>query len=299
MTEPNPPSAGSVMTWVMEYLDGANQSDFCRHTAAVTTEGTVVENTAWLEGTTATAATLIRGLPELKLTKTVGPSDLIGPGEPITYTVTFSNEGSGVAAGVLVTDAVPNELTGVHATGSGAAITETGVISYSWQVEDLMPDQGGIITITGLVKTGLAGGLLVTNTAEIAAATQESDATDNTESVAVTVINVAPVAYDLSFSTAEDTPLNGTFSGEDANGDGLVYGIEDPPVEGTVDVTDSIAGAFVYTPTLNFNGLITFTYRVTDGLAFSNQAAVTVTVSPANDPPLPPTTCTPPPRTRS
>ena len=56
------------------------------------------------------------------------------------------------------------------------------------------------------------------------------------------------------------------------------------PASGSLALAPS--GAFVYTPTLNFNGLITFTYRVTDGLAFSNQAAVTVTVSPANDPPL-------------
>jgi hypothetical protein len=44
-------------------------------------------------------------------------------------------------------------------------------------------------------------------------------------------------------------------------------------------------GAFIFTPTLNFNGAVTFTYGAFDG-SLSTQAVVTLTVNPVNDAPL-------------
>jgi hypothetical protein len=52
----------------------------------------------------------------------------------------------------------------------------------------------------------------------------------------------------------------------------------------TNPLTGSLAfdpdGSFTYTPTLNFTGVVTFTYRVNDGMANSNVATVTITVTP-------------------
>src|SRR6185503_10122723 len=45
-------------------------------------------------------------------------------------------------------------------------------------------------------------------------------------------------------------------------------------------------GAFVYTPTLNYAGSDTFTYRATDGALTSDVATVSITVIPVNDPPV-------------
>jgi VCBS repeat-containing protein len=53
------------------------------------------------------------------------------------------------------------------------------------------------------------------------------------------------------------------------------------PGHGSVQVTAN--GGFTYTPTLNFNGLDSFTYRVTDGSADSNTATATVSVTATND----------------
>src|SRR5262249_62086861 len=44
-------------------------------------------------------------------------------------------------------------------------------------------------------------------------------------------------------------------------------------------------GTFTYTPTANFHGTDTFTYRTGDAQAQSNVATVTITVNPVNDPP--------------
>jgi hypothetical protein len=40
-------------------------------------------------------------------------------------------------------------------------------------------------------------------------------------------------------------------------------------------------GSFVYTPTLNFHGVVTFTHYAGDGVNDGNTAVVTLTVTPA------------------
>jgi hypothetical protein len=45
-------------------------------------------------------------------------------------------------------------------------------------------------------------------------------------------------------------------------------------------------GSFVYTPTLDFNGVVTFTYHADDGTASSNVATVTITVRAYDDAPV-------------
>jgi hypothetical protein len=55
-------------------------------------------------------------------------------------------------------------------------------------------------------------------------------------------------------------------------------------VTGTLKLEDD--GSLVYTPTLDFNGVITFTYHANDGLTDSNTAVVTITVTAENDGPL-------------
>src|SRR5207248_292543 len=45
-------------------------------------------------------------------------------------------------------------------------------------------------------------------------------------------------------------------------------------------------GSFIYTPTTNYNGIDTFTYKATDGQAQSGIATATITVTPVNDAPV-------------
>ena len=46
-------------------------------------------------------------------------------------------------------------------------------------------------------------------------------------------------------------------------------------------------GGFTYTPVLDFNGIVTFTYRANDGnVDSSNVGTVTITVLPVNDAPV-------------
>ncbi len=117
------------------------------------------------------AVILERAIPDVRLTKTAAPG-VAQPGEQITYTLTFSNAGEGTARGVVLTDTIPVSVTGLSVTRSGVVITNTGATPpYVWQIADLAPNAGGVITITGVLSHSLPASLL-TNEAEIAAANQ-------------------------------------------------------------------------------------------------------------------------------
>ncbi|HYG78300.1 MAG TPA: Ig-like domain-containing protein, partial [Planctomycetota bacterium] len=99
------------------------------------------------------------------------------------------------------------------------------------------------------------------------------------------VLNVqSPVAQAASFNLSEDTPLAGTVSATDANGDVLTYEIVSQPAKGTL-VFNTATGAFTYNPDVNQNGNDTFTFRASDGVNVSNTATVTLLIAPVNDVP--------------
>jgi VCBS repeat-containing protein len=102
-------------------------------------------------------------------------------------------------------------------------------------------------------------------------------------------VNDAPVGINDQYTTAEDTPLTIDAPGvlvndSDVDADGLSSILVNPPQNGTV--TLGADGSLVYTPNVNFNGVDGFSYLANDGSADSEAAAVTITVTPVNDPPV-------------
>lgn len=107
--------------------------------------------------------------------------------------------------------------------------------------------------------------------------------------ITVTPVNDPPVARDDQYSTPEDTVLTiiapGVLSNDtDADGNALTAIIVSQPANGQVSLDAN--GSFSYTPSTNFNGVDTFTYRASDGMVNSGTATVTITVAPLNDPPI-------------
>jgi uncharacterized repeat protein (TIGR01451 family) len=102
----------------------------------------------------------------LAIHKTVTPGT-VAPGQTITYTLTYANDSQMTASSVLITDVVPVTLTNVSFASSGAQVTPTGSVSYTWQVEDLPPGAGGVIVITGIVSPSVRGVFSLTNRATI------------------------------------------------------------------------------------------------------------------------------------
>ncbi|CAN2041087.1 hypothetical protein GMMP15_270010 [Candidatus Magnetomoraceae bacterium gMMP-15] len=115
-----------------------------------------------------------------------------------------------------------------------------------------------------------------------------SDGTYDSDAASITVtihkVNNAPVAYDTSLMTNEDSELNSTLLAYDIDNDSLTYSIITPPELGTVSIPDPLTNIFVYTPYENENGVDSFEFKVNDGKLDSQVAKITVTISPNADP---------------
>lgn len=107
-----------------------------------------------------------------------------------------------------------------------------------------------------------------------------------TITVNINSVNDAPLASGAGLAINEDMMGSGTLSATDVDGDALTYNVVANGVKGAVTVTNTSTGAFVYTPNLNANGVDTFTFKASDGIASSNVAAITVNIAPVNDAPV-------------
>jgi hypothetical protein len=108
------------------------------------------------------------------------------------------------------------------------------------------------------------------------------------------IVNDPPVAVDDTYITAENMPLIVAAPGvldndSDADGDPLTAVMDSPLAGGTLVYSPSISGtllfnadgSFIYTPTLGFSGVVSFTYHAHDGTVESNIATVEIMVSEA------------------
>ncbi len=105
-----------------------------------------------------------------------------------------------------------------------------------------------------------------------------------TVSLTVTPVNDAPVAADVSETTNEDTPLNGTLVATDVDGDTLTFTKATDPTHGTVTVNTD--GTYTYTPDANYFGPDSFTYTVSDGNGGTVTKTVSIDVTSVNDVPV-------------
>jgi VCBS repeat-containing protein len=103
--------------------------------------------------------------------------------------------------------------------------------------------------------------------------------------------NTPPTAVNDSFTATEDTALNVAVA------NGVLKNDTDPnatqqlsavvvtqPDHGTLTLNAN--GSFLYTPTANYSGPDSFTYRASDGIAQSAPATVNITVTAVNDAPV-------------
>jgi hypothetical protein len=109
-----------------------------------------------------------------------------------------------------------------------------------------------------------------------------------TTTVTITITNAAPVAKDEAYSTQTGVTLTVAAPGvlandTDADGDALAANLVDGSGNGSLSL--SANGRFTFTSGGSFVGTRTFTYRVSDSVASSGVATVSIDVRPLTPPP--------------
>jgi uncharacterized repeat protein (TIGR01451 family) len=122
---------------------------------------------------------------------------------------------------------------------------------------------------------------------------QASDGTASstvaTVSLSITNINRAPVANDDAYTVLKNSTLTISPAGVlgndlDLDGDALLALKATDPAHGSLTLNAN--GSFIYTPTSNYFGADTFTYRATDSTATSLVATVTLNIANSNSVPV-------------
>lgn len=94
--------------------------------------------------------------------------------------------------------------------------------------------------------------------------------------------NIPPVVQNISLTTDEDSQVQTTLTGTDADNDPLTFSIVSDPQHGSISL---VGNQLTYSPTVNYFGSDTFTYKANDGTSDSNIGTATLTINPVNDAP--------------
>ena len=177
-------------------------------------------------------------------------------------------------------------FTACGGSGSGTSTTDARDIAqirieaYANDNSEPMP------TVQDYVDAGVSG-VTAENLAEINAVVDDLEAedVDTVEEINALVtslgINIVPVANAQSITLNEDTSKTLTLTGSDANGDTLSYTVVSQPSHGTLSGT---APNLTYTPTANYFGVDSFTFKVNDGTDDSTVKTVNITVTDVAEP---------------
>ncbi|MDX9953013.1 MAG: Ig-like domain-containing protein [Anaerolineae bacterium] len=208
-----------------------------------------------------------------------GPVGDLVPGQLITYTITYENEGAGTAYGVFVTDQLDDafDLATLTIHGPGQLIAANRTLL--WDIGELAP-QGepgsqGVVSFTVQLRSDVSAGTAVINQATV------NFPTVNEETPTNPVVNfVRPlVAIPQRLETGALQPVVVALAGRAPNTQTLLtFSVVEPPLNGTLS---GAAPNLVYTPAENFTGLERFTFSVSDGITESLPAEVLIEVTPS------------------
>ncbi len=112
---------------------------------------------------------------------------------------------------------------------------------------------------------------------------EEGAISSKTFMVTVSPVNDVPVADNITVNATEDTNADGTLSGTDIDSSTLTYGKASKPAHGSVTVNSD--GTFRYTPDKDYYGDDFFIYFISDEVADSKPATVTIHIAGVNDDP--------------
>ncbi len=127
-------------------------------------QGGVISNSATVSATqvdlnmsnntTGPVSTTVGAVTNLSITKTDSPDPVLLPGDPLTYTITVTNNGPSNATGVVITDTLPASVTFLPSPQSSANCTEGPVDTITCTIGSLASGANSQVTIK--VQTSVA-----------------------------------------------------------------------------------------------------------------------------------------------
>ena len=111
---------------------------------------------------------------DLQVDKLADPLNGIGPGAAVTFTLSFSNAGPGIAFDPVLTDHIPSLLVNPTVVySSSAVLSQRAGITFSWNITDLLPHEGGQIVIRAEVAPDAKMPVTFFNRTEVASTTPD------------------------------------------------------------------------------------------------------------------------------
>jgi large repetitive protein len=223
--------------------------------------------------------------------------------DSFTYTTTDGTGTANDTATVQIDVGAVNDAPVAH--DDAATLVEDQVLTGSSVLGNDNDIDGGSLTAT--LVTGPSSGSLVLSADGTYAYTPNANfngvdtftyrASDGgaqsnvvTVSLSVGAANDAPTAADDTYTLDEDDRLyigveRGVLANDaDVDGDALTWTLLTEPTHGRLVPNED--GGFVYYPDLDYAGVDSFAYEVSDGTVTSNRATATITMNPINDSPV-------------
>ena len=209
-----------------------------------------------------------------------GPEGDLLPGQRVTYTITYENEGAGRAYGVYITDQLgdPFDASTLTVYGGGQYVPSSRKII--WIIGELgpkgAPDSEGVVSFTVRLRSNLAGGTPVINQAVVYFPSVPEETPTNPVVNVIQPVAAIPQRVETNYMQPVSIPLQGL----DVGGWPLTFTVATGPLYGYLSVFSATA---TYTPTANFVGVDGFTFRASNGITESRPAEVQITVRPLGD----------------
>ncbi|MGQ9717681.1 MAG: beta strand repeat-containing protein, partial [Anaerolineae bacterium] len=132
---------------------------------------------------TGPTAPVLVSVPEPHIAKSDAP-DPATPGQPLTYTIAYSNASAVPASGVVITDTLPEHITGGYASPPPSSGTIAAGETITWNLGTLGGNASGQIQLVVTLTVPIANGTVLT---DIAGITCNEGVSDQTGPVTTTV----------------------------------------------------------------------------------------------------------------
>ncbi len=216
-----------------------------------------------------------------------GPLGDVLPSQLLTYTVTYENEGDGIAFGVYVINTLPEWLDEGTLNLSGQGIYMPTTREIFWFIGELAPKGNplaeGARQYTVRVRADAPVGVLIANEAVVYFPSVPEETPTNTW---VNMVGTV-VAIPQQVETSTETPVGITLGGNQVGDLPLTFAVIEGPRGGELS---GIPPALTYTPFPNFIGEDAFTFQVgttpydrNGGTVTSRPAQVRILVTPEGD----------------